>query len=342
MSTSRVLSFSEALSQVPSSKGPHLLLGNGFSRACRNDIFAYDSLFHRADFATLSPAARGAFDALKTTDFEVVMKALRNAAALVSRYRPTDTDLAQRLANDADGLREVLVHAIADSHPEWPGDIAPEDFAACRAFLGHFDRIFTLNYDLLLYWALMQAEIPPPLRCDDGFRTPDAGPAGYVTWEPENTYQQNVYYLHGALHLYDAGAELQKYTWTNTGVRLVEQVRAALEADRYPVFVAEGTSSQKLERIKHSDYLSKAYRSFSQLGGDLFVYGHSLAPSDEHILRLIEKGKVRRIFVSLFGVPEAEHNTRLIVRAAQLGRRRSARHPLELAFFDAATCSVWG
>ena len=125
--------------------------------------------------------------------------------------------------------------------------------------------------------------------------------AEYVTWEPENTYQQNVYYLHGALHIFDAGVEIQKYTWINTGIRLIEQVRTALQQNLYPLFVAEGASSQKLARIRHSDFLSKAQRSMLGLGGALFTYGHSLAANDSHILRLIVKSKVKQLFVGIYG-----------------------------------------
>src|SRR2546423_14725483 len=131
-----------------------------------------------------------------------------------------------------------------------PRDISAESYAACKTFLAHFNRIYTLNYDLLLYWAFMQDEIEPSLSCDDGFRTPDDGPADYVTWEPDNAYdQQKIYYMHGALHIFDAGAEIQKYTWRNTGIRLVEQIRNALQRNLYPLFVAEGESLQKLARI---------------------------------------------------------------------------------------------
>jgi hypothetical protein len=44
------MTFERACKAVRGSKPPHLLLGNGFSRACRDDIFSYDSLFDRADF----------------------------------------------------------------------------------------------------------------------------------------------------------------------------------------------------------------------------------------------------------------------------------------------------
>lgn len=51
--------FDTALGHVRGGRAPHLLLGNGFSRACREDIFAYGALFDRADFARLSLSPAG-------------------------------------------------------------------------------------------------------------------------------------------------------------------------------------------------------------------------------------------------------------------------------------------
>jgi hypothetical protein len=56
-----VITFQEALERASDTK--HLLAGNGFSRACRNDIFSYSALFNQANFDGLSPAARNAFGA---------------------------------------------------------------------------------------------------------------------------------------------------------------------------------------------------------------------------------------------------------------------------------------
>jgi len=145
----QLLTFEESLQRAEGRK--HVLLGNGFSRALRNDIFAYEALFLRADFSHLSPTARQAFTVLNTTDFEVVMRALRLVARIIPLYR-NDPDLVRILTQDADGLREVLVQAIAQNHPEGPFDITDEQYGACRRFLANFDTTYTLNYDLLLYW----------------------------------------------------------------------------------------------------------------------------------------------------------------------------------------------
>lgn len=178
-----MIQFCQALEQAKANGKAHLLLGNGFSRACRNDIFAYNALFNRADFNNLSPNAREAFNRLGTTDFEIVMQALRQAASLAELYQSQNTELAQWFRSDADGLREVLVSAIANSHPARPADISDESYDHCRQFLSNFDRIYSLNYDLLLYWALMQKEIEPEVTFDDGFRKPDQTDAAYVVWQ---------------------------------------------------------------------------------------------------------------------------------------------------------------
>jgi len=340
----KLMTFDQALKQAGSGKR-HVLLGNGFSRACRNDLFAYDALFAQAQ-SKLSPRAKKAFDALKTTDFEVVMRALKQSVDLVQVYAPTNPDLAKQLAEDADKLRDVLAQAIASSHPDRPNKIKDSEFVACRGFLSHFDNIYTLNYDLLLYWALMHSDRDDlDIVCNDGFHQPEDGPAEYVVWEVGDAGSQNVFYLHGALHVFDAGAEVQKYTWCNTGIALVDQIRKALGENRYPIYVTEGTTESKMQRIQHSAFLSRSLRSFAHISGSLFVYGHSLADSDEHVLRLIERGTVKTVYVSIYGDPKSKDNQRIITRAQafKAGRDQSGRrNKLEVAFFDAASTKVWG
>lgn len=345
-----MLTFEEAIRRSSNVMHRHVLLGNGFSRACKDDIFAYDALFERADFTLLSGSAQALFEALETTDFEVVIAALRKAAKIAVVYARESPELAQAMEADASALRDVLVSAIADSHPDILSEISEESYVACKHFLSNFERLFTLNYDLLLYWAVMQRELEPEVDPNDGFRTPEYGEADYVTWEIENSYGQRIYYLHGALHLFDAGAELQKYTWINTGVRLTEQIRDALEEEKYPMFVAEGTSAEKLERIKHHAYLTKAFESFSRISGALFIFGHSLAENDEHILCLIEKGNITDLYVGLFGDPDSPENRRAIARAERmvqvrhdLAARRRRRPPqLSVYFYDAESARAWG
>lgn len=336
----KLLTFQEAIQQAKGKK--HVLLGNGFSIACRADIFNYKALFCRADFSELSPKVPEAFAVLGTTDFEIVMEALKSAATLLRLYKDQKMDLSEQLLSDAEGLREVLVHAIADGHPEKPYDIRNDEVLSCREFLANFDNIYTLNYDLLLYWAIMnEQENISEKTYDDGFRMPNTGMEDYVAWNIEKTNKQNVFYMHGALHIFDAGDELKKFTWKHTGVSLIEQIRAALVANMYPMIVAEGTSKQKLAKINHSNYLSRAYRSFSNIKNSLFIFGHSFAESDDHILGLIPNGSIKDLFVSIFGDPSSDVNREIIEKATALASKRTGRQALNVHFYDASSANVW-
>lgn len=337
-----LLTFSEALQDSNGYNRRHIMLGNGFSIACRPHIFAYGKLFEQADFSKISSTAKSAFDALGTQDFEKVIKALRDASKIVTAYGGPSS-LASTLATDADGLRELLVQTIAASHPSQPGELSEAEYQACRAFLANFHTIYTLNYDLLLYWVQMhtaEGEIP---TSDDGFRTPENDfDSAYVVWEPDQSHDQNMWFLHGALHVFDSGTEIQKYTWRNTGIRLIDQIRDALSKDYFPLFVSEGTSAEKYEHIRHNDYLAKAYRSFSSIQGALFIFGHSLAENDNHYLRCIQRGKVSQLYVGLYGDPNSDQNKFIMRRANELTNGRRVRNPLGVSYFDAASAKVWG
>jgi hypothetical protein len=372
----RFVTFQQALDESAEIRR-HLLLGNGFSISLFPERFRYGALLEEADFSD-HPEVRKAFDVLGTTDFEVVIDALKRAVLLASLYGGSDGG-SDKMASDAEALKEILVRTIAGRHPERPADIPEERFEACRKFLAHFvgesraragaggsDRrghIYTLNYDLLLYWTLMHNEVVrwdsedllnfeirpmEPLLHDDGFREPDLNPsARYVAWDGEDAANnQNVHFLHGALHLFDCGAELQKKCWERSGgIALIDQIREALNDGKFPLFVSEGSTDSKFERIRHSGYLQRCLRSFAAVcrskDAALFVLGHSLAANDEHVLRQIEKGKVGRAYISLHEDPASEGNRAIIARAERMAAARTERAPLDVAFFDSSQAKVW-
>ena len=352
-----LLTFDEAIGHSAQFKKRHLLLGNGFSIACRPKIFTYGSLFEQADFST-APRLPDVFDAVGTTDFEHIIKMLEDASRVVPVYSKEATEAAAQMAADAEALKDILIQTVANNHPNIPNEINDEQFWACRRFLAHFlgdenkdGKVYTLNYDLLLYWTLMHEDMgfddPISLAANDGFGRDEDTEPEYVNWMGESgAHGQRVHYLHGALHLFDAGAELQKYTWVNTGKPLLEQAREAMGARKFPLFVAEGKSNQKLAKIKHSAYLHHSYKSFSSQMGQrndaLFIFGHSLAENDQHILKKIARGKIGQIYVGLYGDPNSDGNKAIRSAANALGAHRDERVPLSVAFFDAGSAQVWG
>jgi hypothetical protein len=355
--TDGILTFSDALQHSERHKKRHLILGNGFSIGCRAQIFHYASLFERADFSKI-PDVIKVFEVLNTQDFETAIRALETGALLAPIFSSSSTDTVSTMLSLASALKDVLVNTIASNHPATPHSITEAEFSACRAFLAPFlsgansGHVFTLNYDLLLYWTLMHDDARLSdgldlLRNDSFGNDEDAPDAEYVVWQGETAaHSANVHFLHGALHLFDAGAELQKYTWVRKGEPLVDQARAAIAANKYPLFVAEGTSAKKKEKIRHNAYL---YQSFKVLSTNadvgthcFFIFGHSLAGNDDHILKRLGRGKFPTLYVGIFGSPDTTDNKRIIKRATDLKADRRERYPLEVKFFDSATAQVWG
>lgn len=345
-----LLSFAEALEASKHYKKRHLLLGNGFSISCRPKIFRYDRLLEEADFTDLSLPAQAAFQALSTSDFERVIRSLRDTATISSLYKVADGTTVQ-MQRDAEVLREILIRTISENHPAYPKEIHDHEYRSCEVFLKHFATIYTLNYDLLVYWTFMyNRDTNNNMNCDDGFRAPETDDiennitADYVVWDAGH-HQQNLWFLHGALHIFDSQTEIQKYTWSRTGVPLIDQIRSALEKNLFPLFVSEGTTEEKYEKVRHSDYLSRAYRSFQEIGNCLFIYGHSLAENDEHFLRLIEHGKLSHIFIGLYDDPQSPAGQAIIRRAKSMQMARDqitrGKRPLQVDFYDSKSAQVW-
>jgi len=347
-----IYSFTDALDAGKEIEGHrHLLLGNGFSIACRPDSFDYGKLFDEADFKALSIEASSLFALFGTADFERTIEALRVSADVIGLYGSTPRDLIDLLDSDADALKEALAEVLARKHPDNVGAIEDREYASARQFLAHFDgRIYTVNYDLLLYWTLLQ-DAGPPVRNDDGFRAdPDDEDAEWVVWDGYEGHGQRVFHLHGGLHLYDAGSQLKKITWVRTGIPLVDQIRGALAENVYPHVVTEGSSEQKLARVEHSPYLHRGLKSLNSCGGSLFVFGHSLAENDEHVLARIENSKIESVFVSLHGDPDSTENRTIRHRAELMIEHRAVheqpkpkgrRRLLEVSFYDAESAAIW-
>jgi len=339
-----MLTFEEALARSAEIHNKrHALLGNGFSIACRPDCFTYGRLLDEADLSELSVDGPALFAAENTTDFEEIINSLRVAARLVSFYESADPDLAARFLEDAERVKAALANTLARNHPDNVGEIEPEEYAHARRFLLNFGHIFTVSYDLLLYWALMQ-EIVPEIKSDDGFRQDHDEPdAEWVSWDTYSGggYDQNIYFLHGGLHLFEDGPVLKKLTFSRTGVALIDQIRDALDAETYPLVITEGASLEKLARIRRNDYLARGLRSLAKCHGSLFVHGHSLAANDRHVLRAVVEGKFKAMFVSIHGDPDDADNREIQERAASLAAERPGEKRLEVDFYDAESASVW-
>ncbi|WP_165693481.1 DUF4917 family protein [Mycobacteroides abscessus] len=327
------------------SQTPALLLGNGFSQAF-DGKFGYETLRKEATLGSLSNNVTkdGLFDHAGTNDFETVIRTLEDAAQLHDLYNP-DGALSADLRADAEVVKKGLVDALAAIHPSSAEEVEHPKYVAARKFLTHFSALFTLNYDLLLYWvrnrqlSLSQAcRIPS----NDGF-TDYGNREQPLTWVYPGRSSQEVFYLHGAMHLYADGSEIRKLRYAyGAGGKLIEQVQANLTRGRYPLVVTEGTHQNKRARIAVSPYLSHCYNRLKEQDGVLFVHGVSLSENDQHILDAIRDSNVSAIFVGLFGRESSYRDVKYRAEGVAVQRRERGGSELAVEFYQSESAQVCG
>lgn len=304
----------------------HILLGNGFSQAWNGDIFRYENLLEKANFGTRNEAIKGIFAKLKTYDFEVVMKTML-ASIFVSQSFNEYPAFVEGIRRDSECLKNTLITTISKNHPNFPYEISNDEYSATRIFLENFKNIFTVNYDLLLYWARnVQNLAPKDFETDDGFRQ-------NRTWVGSDT-RQDVFFLHGGLHIYDESGVIKKHAYTVHGETIIDQVRENLQANNFPIFVAEPDHIKKLDRIRHNPYLNFCYESLGKIGGSLIIFGHSMDETDTHIFNKVSCSNIENVYVSIYGDPASKSNRRARANA-------ESYFSCPVQFYDAGSVQVW-
>ncbi len=150
---------------------------------------------------------------------------------------------------------------------------------------------------------------------------------------------QSVYYIHGAMHIFSDGSDIEKLSYSNTGIPLAEQVQASIAKDKFPVFISEGSTSHKLARIKKNGYLSRTFSSLKSITGTLFIFGHSIRDEDNHVFDFINQNNNKlTIFIGVFGDLDQDHN-RKILNKVEMWREAFPKKKFEI--YDAATVNVW-
>jgi hypothetical protein len=322
-----ILSFEDAIKATGHSACT-LLLGNGFSIAQGGGQFTYTSLLEKSGLADDS-AIRNVFRILATVDFEKVMKALGDAAQIELAYG--DDERSTKFREDAAAVREALIQAVHVVHPGVHFDIPKAQRDACAKFLSHFHAVFTLNYDLLLYWVILHAAAKD---FQDGFGLGEEV-NGFRTFR-EDAYC-NTYYMHGALHLFATPElEMQKRILTNNTIidDIADTIR---QRAQLPLFVAEGTAIEKLGRIRSIPYLAHCYQELSSVKQNLFIFGHAASDNDIHIYDAICHSHIKRIFVCVH-----EPKINLQEMRERFARYVERRKNIEWQYVDAATAKVWG
>jgi hypothetical protein len=318
----KVISYDEAMKQA-GGKDCGLLLGNGFSI----QHFNYKTLLEKSGLEPDEPT-RLLFDLLETVDFERVVKALEDASIVETVYG-NDPHSAELLA-DANRLREALVRAVRTTHPGHREDIEGV-IPSCVEFLAPFRNVFTLNYDLLLYWVILQQGA----NFNDGFGL-GVEANGFLGPFKIEAYC-SIFNLHGGLHLFRTPKdEIEKCLMGKTGI-IDAVAKAITEGKRFPIYVAEGTSAAKLSRINSIPYLKHCYDTMRASTGVFFVYGHSADPNDAHIYDALFRSKIKHIYFCIH-----QPSAKIADIDGELSRYKKRNgSDIDYTFVDSDSVHVW-
>ncbi len=302
-----------------------ILLGNGASIAI-DSSFKYSSLFRVAKGSSyLEDADVEVFEEFDTEDFEEVLHAF-----------DVSIRVNERLGLDASEhrhhyrvIRRALSQAIEEVHPRFQ-DLDHNLFVTASRFLSRFRRVFTTNYDLLLYWAVMENT--------DRFRDYFWGEK--LSFDPDNIDvprdRTRVVYLHGALFLFTTTEGTVRKIAATQASDLLTRIKRRLGAGKVPFFVSEGSTTRKRTAVRKNEYLNLGFKELRDSDENLVIFGHSLSHRDNHVVEAINESNRRNIAYSVRKGRKAEatlETLRLGVRAKFPGKR--------VSFFDAESFPIW-
>lgn len=313
--------------------GDALILGNGASVAVSN-TFSYSSLLeHAVQRELISEDVKLIFDFFKTKDFELVLRTVWQATNINAALKIENKRTKEAYLN----VRESLIRAVRDVHPQHAA-VAPR-LPAINEFLKKFKTVFSLNYDLIVYWTMMYG-----FRIDDqhSFKDCFLDTSFADDWERLREPIRGdkavtlVFYPHGSLAL--CRTKLEQERKIHGGEEgLLDAILDRWETEQVvPLFVSEGTSEQKVSSIRGSFYLSTIYREV--LRGHyptLTIYGWSLSEHDVHILERMKVSGVKQVAVSVYQGRQADCANAARIIADKLGA------DVVVEFFDSASEGCW-
>lgn len=316
-----------------------LLLGNGFSMAALSR-FAY-----RAIAREVSVALGKYHTDIKTyladsdiVDLEVVMADIREGAALEEPDELDPEDIRTIGGDQYAALQAAFIRALSGIHPKRPTFLDPHNWEACQDFAANFHDIYTLNYDLLVYWLNMKAK--PDERWRDGFFPNDDD---VLTYAPGNhDSRPTITFLHGGLHLYEVDGQFHKLVWAGPGETMITQLQDGLDLGIFPLFIAEGTQEAKQNRIAKSTYLREGFARLARAHGNIITFGVSFGENDIHVLETLAASRhLRSLSLGVFSENSLERYEKVIEKFSTL-RQAAGHEPIPTFLYDAASVLPWG
>lgn len=274
-----------------------LLIGNGASIAVHKK-FSYHSLLEEAKKENLITAnCTKLFEHFETSDFELILRFIWQAYNVNISLDIEDRTTRRTYLE----VRSALIESVRSIHPTH--ETVQPHLRTIAAFSKRFKTIFSMNYDLILYWATLWSNASDV----HGHFFKDC----FDTKEFRNDWQEFrnpirdqrevslVFYPHGNLYLSKDILE-NEIKISSQGKYLLEEILAHWESGlRTPLFVSEGDTKQKTNSIRGSNYLNTVYReALKEKKESLVIYGWGVWETDSHILDALRHSHLKRIALS--------------------------------------------
>ncbi len=117
-----------------------------------------------------------------------------------------------------------------------------------------------------------------------------------------NSDTQNLFFLHGAFHIYKDGKSFKKIT-QKSDKALYEKLEEVLNNEEQEV-VCVFQHKNKTDAINGNEYLKHCFDKLAQISGNLVIIGNSLADNDDHVFAQINNSAIDNIYISAFSDKE--------------------------------------
>jgi hypothetical protein len=320
-------------SEISDQFSDNLLLGNGASIAV-DDRFKYRSLKeHAIENGLFRKDVQSLFDFFRTDDFELVLRIVWQSTNVNTALDIEDDKTEQAYRH----VRDCLIDAVRDIHPEY-GEVE-DHLPSIASFMKGFKTIASLNYDLIVYWAMMYGN---ELRNGHRFKDCFPGKSFDDDWnrfrEPYVNDRDSslVFYPHGNLILARDKLENERKI-ASAGSGLLESILGKWARGSYvPLFVSEGTRGQKKKSIKTSFYLNTVCREvLPSFANSVVFYGWGAGEEDQHILEQIARSRPRKVAFSVRNDDQGSCN-----RLNELVKQVCGGD-CEAFFYDRASAGCW-
>ena len=315
--------------------GDTVVIGNGASIAIDGRL-AYPSLYNAAiDNGHLDAQEQQIFEFFGTQDFEFVLRALSHANSINQHLQIEETSTGDAYQS----IKASLIETVRGIHPEY-ADVR-DSLARATQFLGHFRSVFSLNYDLFIYWAMMVGnEIANCNRFKDCF----------VNGSFRTDYQDFripidacdtttlVFYPHGNLVLVtDMWGNESKLKQNEQDLVRVITESWQIGGDT-PLFVSEGGWKRKQSAIGRNYYLQTVVNELAAPKTSVFAYGWNFGEQDRHLVRAIKKSGATLLGISVYTGEGSDPDHFCYETSRQITQQIGG---IEVLYFDAADDGLW-